>query len=684
MSDHPKEKNNFLDQLIEQVEKNLSDENFGVSELASAIGMSRSNLLRKIKHLTNLSASQFIREERLKHAMEMLQTESYNVSEVSYKVGFSSTSYFIKCFREFYGYPPGEVGKRTELVLEDDPVTKKERNVFLRMGVMIGISLVFLVAFYLVNQNQNSEDELEKSIAVLPFKNDSNDSTNLYLINGLMESTLNSLQKIENLRVVSRTSAERYRNQIKSIPEIAKELGVNYLIEGSGQKIGDDIFLNIQLIRAHDDKHLWAEQYRRKGADIFELQQEVALKIAKSIEAIVTPEETDRLVKIPTHNLVAYDYFLKGLEKIREGKNQRVDQSIEYFELAIKHDADFALAYALGATAYYYMDIFQAEKRYTGKINEYSERAMQLDPELSEALIARAYYYEHLSDHKASLPYLEKALKFNPNSSQAIMALSNYYANIDPDTEKYLEYALKGAQLNVAAKDSIQASYVYLHMANALIQVGFVDEALVYIDKCLSYNPNNPFGYVKAFIRYAKNKDLNEIRGELITELQKDTTRVDILQEVGKMNYYLRDYDSAAYYYDMFLRVRENMGYDLYRHQHGFIGRVFLHVGEKEKANALIEDYLEYTGTDHSLYHEAILFEKSLLLGDTATAIDHLTKFTEEDNYHYWTVLFFELDPDMDALKKLPGFQDAMTRIKDKFWKNHERIKKRLTEENLI
>src|SRR5690606_31504454 len=115
--------------------------------------------------------------------------------------------------------------------------------------------------------------------AVLPFKNDSNDSTNRYLINGLMEATLNNLQQIRDLRVVSRTSAEKDRNTSKTIPEVADELRVNYVVEGSGQKVGNRILLNIQLIDAQRDSHLWARQYTREVTDIFQLQQEIAKDI---------------------------------------------------------------------------------------------------------------------------------------------------------------------------------------------------------------------------------------------------------------------------------------------------------------------------------------------------------------------------------------------------------------------
>lgn len=122
---------------------------------------------------------------------------------------------------------------------------------------------------------------LERSIVVLPFKNESNDSTNLYLINGLMESTLNNLQKIENLRVLSRTSSEKYRNTSKSIPEMARELEATYFIEGSGQKIGDQILLTIQLIEGPTDKHIWAMQYRRKATDIFRYSRKLPETLRK-------------------------------------------------------------------------------------------------------------------------------------------------------------------------------------------------------------------------------------------------------------------------------------------------------------------------------------------------------------------------------------------------------------------
>ena len=188
----------FLNQLTATIEQNLANEQFGVTELADALNMSRSNLLRKVKRATNLSVSQLISQARLKKGMELLRKGSFNVSEVAHQTGFSSTSYFIKCFREYYGYPPGEVGKRaqvTEPVPVAPPPTRNSNTKFILAGATLLIAAIgwFAYAYWPAKE----EVAVEKSIAVLPFKNDSNDSTNVYLINGLMESTLNNLQKIK-------------------------------------------------------------------------------------------------------------------------------------------------------------------------------------------------------------------------------------------------------------------------------------------------------------------------------------------------------------------------------------------------------------------------------------------------------------------------------------------------------
>ena len=415
MSNQPFKQIPFIEQAEAIIRENMAEEQFGVSELADAMNMSRSNLLRKIKKQTQLSASQYIRQVRLQEAMKLLKQTSLTVSEVSYQVGFGSASYFIKCFREEYGYPPGEVGKSPLEAAEKNGVQRNFLKRY-RLPILVTTLLAMVtVGFFLYGKRDTvPEVEIEKSIAVLPFKNESSDSTNLYFVNGLMESALNNLQKVEDLRVVSRTSVERYRETKSSIPEIARELNVNYLVEGSGQRVGDQVLLNIQLIEASTDAPIWVGQYKQEVVDIFALQNEVAKKITDAIEAVVTPAELEQIEKKPTDNLLAYDYYLQALDPYYSRTKEGLEEAIPLFEKAIEQDPQFAMAYANIAISYYFLDIFQKEKQYTERINNHADKALLYDSKSDVSLIAKALYYMHVQEYRLALPHLEKSTRVQP------------------------------------------------------------------------------------------------------------------------------------------------------------------------------------------------------------------------------------------------------------------------------
>ncbi len=342
MSDFQTSKSVFLQKIVAVIEENLANEHFGVTELAEITNMSRSNLLRKVKQETGGSVSVLIRNVRLHHAKLLLADDSLTVSEISYKVGFSSTSYFTKCFRELYGYTPGEAGSRARLASEevaaDPPDTGGGRGRVLVLVVLALVVVLSIVLFSFPEEEEVTPKSQGKSLAVLPFKNDSADSTNIYFMNGLMEAILDNFQKIEDIRVTSRTTVEKYRTLNKTIPELSKELNVRYFIEGSGQKIGNEILLTIQLIEAPGDKHLWSRRYKRELKDVFELQSDVAKSIAKEINAIITPEEQERIEKIPTQNLVAYDHYLKGLALLNDRSGAGLAEGVEEFKKAIREE----------------------------------------------------------------------------------------------------------------------------------------------------------------------------------------------------------------------------------------------------------------------------------------------------------------------------------------------------------
>lgn len=666
----------FLSHVTAVIERNMSNEQFGVSELAEEMSMSRSNLLRRLKKQSDLSVNQLIRELRLKRGMEMLKTTSLNVSEVSHQVGFGSTSYFIKVFRERYGYPPGEANERKEesIPAPEKPRRSSAREVAFVVALLAGIIVAVWYAF------SAQKPQLEKSIIVLPFKNDSGDSTNIYLINGLMESTLNNLQSIKDLRVVSRTTSEKYRSTDKSIPELARELNVNYVVEGSGQKVGDQILLNIQLIEGPSDRHLWSGVYKREVKDIFELQQEIAKVIAREIEAVITPEEAKTIEKVPTKNLEAYDLYLKGNDQMYA---MDIEKAAGFYKQAIALDKEFAAAYSEAVLAYYYLDVFVAEKKYFTEISEYSDNAMLYDPQAAQSLVAKALYYMHKGDRELAVPFLEKALEYNPNSSLAINFLSDLYNSYIPNTSKYLEYALRGLRIDFAAKDSGDAALKYLHVANALIQAGFVDEAMKNINRSLDYLPNNSYAiWVKAYITFVKNRKPEEVKKMLLDELKRDSTQLHIVQEVANIYFYEGDYETAYRYFDAFTKVRDAYQLDIFWQSNLEIGIVMEKMGQHDRAKRFIQNFKEMADKDRTIYKDMYLMHYWVHEGDIPKAIGYLRAFSQQNEFQYRVLLLPE-DPTLASIKDLPEFNAVMAELERKFLNRKGKLKQKLEEEGL-
>jgi TolB-like protein/AraC-like DNA-binding protein/Tfp pilus assembly protein PilF len=689
MSNTPSSQSSFLQRLVSMIEENLADENFGVSELADSIGMSRSNLLRKVKQETNESVSVFIRNERLKKAQAFLKAGDFTVSEVSFKVGFSSTSYFTKCFKEYFGYTPGEAVNQIESQEEDEEIVlenktdNKKRNIAI---ALVSVLALVLALFILISsEDEKIHDDLSKTLAVLPFKNDSPDSNNVYFMNGLMEAILDDFQKIEDLKVTSRTSVEKYRTASLTIPELSTELNVNYIVEGSGQKIGDEIILTIQLIEAQTDKHLWSKRYQRELKDIFELQSDVAKSIANEINAIITPEENQRIDKIPTNNLVAYDYFLRGTVLLNDETGNGLDESIEQFKKAIQEDSDFAGAYAHIAIAYYYIDLFRAEKKHAEGLKKYADKAILLDPELGESLIASGMYHMQQENYEQAIIAFEKVLKYYPNKTWIHNFLSNIYAFILPDSEKYLLHALKGIESAVEKSDSTNASYTYLHLSNALIQSGFIDEANNYAKKSLALNPNNHYTqYLKVYLNLASDFDLKRARVEIIKVLEQDSSKIDVIQEIAKVCYTMNDYKQAWKYYEKMLQIKDQLELKLYESEDLKIGFVLNKLGDAERSKQFYDQFLKYAENNQSIYQALNLASYYAAIGETDKAMTYFKEFAKNESFQYWFVLFLETDPILGQMKGHPGFKATADLIKQKFWQKHEETEKMLEEKGIL
>jgi TolB-like protein/Tfp pilus assembly protein PilF len=264
----------------------------------------------------------------------------------------------------------------------------------------------------------------EKSIAVLPFENLSSDKENAYFADGIQDEILTRLSKIADLKVISRTSTQHYKSAPENLPEIARQLGVAHILEGSVQKSGDAVRVNVQLIKAANDSHLWADTFDRKLTDIFAVESEVAKAIAEQLQAHLTGQEEQVIAAKPTDNPEAYDAYLRGLAYTLKTLNTPANAlgAQKYLREAVRLDPKFALGWALlsfvEARSYITLNL-QPTVALRDEARQAAETALTLQPNLGEALHAKGYYhYSCLKDYDTAVRYFEQARQLLPNSSR--------------------------------------------------------------------------------------------------------------------------------------------------------------------------------------------------------------------------------------------------------------------------
>ena len=274
------------------------------------------------------------------------------------------------------------------------------------------IALVFLGLWYTgmlyqwysgvqAGESALSESSLpdSKSIAVLPFDNLSPDPENEYFSYGITEDIITQLSKIPDLSVTSRTSAMRYQDSEKSIREIAQELQVASILEGSVRRVGNQVRITAQLIDSKTDEHLWAETYDREIEDIFAIQSDVAEQIASSLKVELSPADRERIERKPTENLTAYDYYLQGRDHYYSYNREANEQAIEFFNEALDVDPDYARAHGGLADAYAQRWLWYGfGEEWLDSAIEESNQAVALDPDLAETYAAEGLVQRLLRD----------------------------------------------------------------------------------------------------------------------------------------------------------------------------------------------------------------------------------------------------------------------------------------------
>ena len=509
-----------------------------------------------------------------------------------------------------------------------------------------------------------------------------------------MDAILDNLCKIKDLRVISRTSVEQYRNSPKSIPEIAKELNVNYILEGGGQKYEDNIRLTVQLLDARNDRHIWSNPYNRKTEDIFSVQSEIAQLIAEEIKAYITPEERQLIEKTPTTSLTAYDFFQRGRDEHMKyltwgggGGREALERAEDLYREALGYDSTFALAYSGLAMAYWnktrWSEFFS--ENYMDSVLILADIALSYDNQLAEAYSVKAAYYFFTGKPEQALEEADKAIEFNPNDWMAYWGKGMLYSNLDQVMSIYnLNKAISLNRGSMLPQLLITLGWVY-HSA------GFMEKFKNCLQEAFKLTGDSA-GYYEG-LGSSENHQGNYAKA--IEFLEKghriDTNRMGIIVSLGYSNMLLDHYRESLKYYKKYVERLEATGsVDLQNMQR--VGYVYLQNGYKKEAEYYFNKQLEYCNESIELGRE---YSRNLsafydlagiyaFRGKRDKAIENLRKFNQGKWMSFFIFRFIKKDPLFDSIRNDPEFLEIVRDIETKYQAEHERVRIWLEEQGML
>jgi len=697
----------FIRKLTDIVLANLGNADFGVKELAHESGISLYRLNRRLRSINRKTTRQFIQEIRLLKALEMLQNEECNVSEIAYMTGFSSPSYFNSCFHEFFGYPPGKVKKRRPELREENifvPVNVEQVNktsswrrfLFISGGILVLTGLVYLVYAVIAGENSgyegNSVINPEKSIAVLPFRNLSEDITDQYVYDGIMEEIFNSLAKIHQLRVISHTSVEQYRNTTKNISEIGGELDVNYVVEGSGQKFGSTFRLRVQLIEVSTDKHVWAKSYQQRMKDtkrFFRTQSRIAKNIASELRATITPDEKRLIEKVPTANIAVLNLYLKANSYQKDTENIRNDSTyqtaVDLYNAAIAMDSTFARAYTGLAFAYwnrYYYETY-FEKNYLNYCLSLAEKAIEYDDRLDEAYFIKGEYFRVTGQPEKALENYDKALEINPNYYQVYLEKGHLFASLSGDYVKALESYHKG--LILVQGDGRRR--LLNDLAYDYLCVGFIEKAKYYYHEAYVLGGNKS-AYLNnlSWIEFCLGNFEQALTFKK-QQLEIDSTTSSLLNYSVIPGHDRERYANAESY----VEGSKKSGVLTLQSSHR-IGYAFWQAGKKREAEYYFNQQIRYS--EESIKLNRITSQRKVaqydlagtyaFLGDKAKAYLYLEEANKKNVYPLWWITLLKNDPMFSNIRNEDRFKKIERNMESKYNAEHERVRKWLTGQGML
>ena len=579
-----------------------------------------------------------------------------------------------------------EIEKRIKHLSQEIYNQKSKRIRVMLISLILFITVVFAIFKIVKSEQIKKLAKFEKSIAVLPFRNDSPNDTNTYFVNGLMEEVLNHLQMVKDLRVISRTSVEQYRNTTKSVPEIAKELGVNYVVEGSGQKYGHSFNIKIQLIRAVKEDQLWSKSYDqeiRDATDILNVQSKIAQSIVEELKANVTPQEKHQIEKVHTTNLNAYDFYQRGREELlkfwaEDDNHISLERAGKFFERALEFDPAFADAYAGQAEVFlnknYWKDIFS--ERYLDSVLILANRALSFDDQLGEAYFAKGAYYEAKGMKDNALREYDKAIKLNPNDWNAYYSIA--MMNVVDDPVAFLENMNKAALINQSPGVSPK---ILRRIGGKLEVTGFKDEALYYYKKAFDLDGDS--AYYLSCLGGAES-DLGNYNKSLGYFKRAYMNRADysyVTRRLGEDYLFAGMYKESLKYFKEYNAIIQDFNPN--------VAYAYWQDGQKKEADRYFNAHQEFCqkviNTDYSSGQTSWAFYDLARIysfkGDKGNAIKNLKLYSKNKNCELWMLTRIKNDPLLNNIRNEPEFSQIVNSMETNYDSVHNRVKKWLEEE---
>ena len=599
-------------------------------------------------------------------------------------------------------------GIRTTPDLPGNLVPRKKRGRNLALLLAVGLVVSAAAGFFLLPKA--SAKKVDKSIAVLPFENLSDDKENAYFADGIQDDILTNLSKIGDLKVVSRTSVMGYRGKPGSVREIGKTLGVSAILEGTVRKVANRVRVNVQLISAANDEHLWAQEYDRDLTDVFAIQTDLAQNIANELQAKLSPQEKAQLSRRPTENGEAYLAFVQGHDlQARMDDLEKLKQAEQLYERALQLDPNFALAMACQSMLEsWVLHTFDPSPIRREKARTLATRALQIQPDLPEAHLALGFsYYYGETNFEAAQREFELAQKGLPNAPEVYLALGAIQrrqgrwnesnanlekaAELDPkqtwalqnlaisyqrmhrfeQADKALERALK------IEPDSIPLQGLKVeHAIEARGDFSLLEEAM----RTLARMPPNENMYLlfctKAAGAQFLQRKYEEIR-RMLEPLKDETVREktgSIANKYAFLGLARRALHDEAGARDAFLKVKEAVQEDARKSPddadaHSALGSVLARLGEKEAALAEVQRALELLPLNKDAFHAPELVELAaevyVVVGEPDRAFAALEELAKRPNP--LTSELLKLDPVWDPLRADPRFAQIQPKFDAKF-----------------